>query len=269
MDDVANPPGLFSSYLALAFAGSLSSTLDCSASGDASGYLLIFAAGLPALVISAPFSRVGLFWLAHVWRHPPRSPSATSLPVIGHASVAIANASPRVPVPERTTTLLTPVSREVVTISGGWHLHLSPRSNTGYEGVAFLRARRGKQYRARAPGKVMLGYFDTAVAAAECYARHVGSPRTLERSSTFSCPSGDTLQLHLSARSPVGYWGVTLITSRPLTKPFLARLGPSRADWVGYYATALGSGHCHGDPVLLSECNYMDRRQYRRHRRVN
>ena len=237
--DVASPSGVLASYLTLALTGSLSSTLDYSASDEATGYLLIFAAGLPALTISAPFSRAGFFWLAHVWRHPPCAPPATSMPVIGYSSVAVASASPRAPTPERPATLPAPAPCDVVATSGGWHLHLSPRSNTGYEGVAFLRARRGKQYRARAPGKVMLGYFATAVAAAECYARHLGSALQLDVPSTFEYPSGATLQLHLSASSPVGFWGVTLVTSRPLRKLYLARLGPARADWVGYYATAL------------------------------
>lgn len=129
----------------------------------------------------------------------------------------------------------------MVLTSGGWNLHLSPRSNTGYEGVTFLRARRGKQYRVRAPSKALIGYFDSPVAAAEHYARHVGDKLSVrpELSRTYTYPSGEQIDLHLAVSSAVGYWGVSFAASGSRTKRYVARLGPSRIDFIGYYACPL------------------------------
>ena len=136
----------------------------------------------------------------------------------------------------------------IVTSVEGFDLHLSSRSPTGYEGVSFCPAQRGrKQYHARLRGK-LIGYYPTAVVAAVHYARRIAATNLRSSSVTRSdlsteaiLPSGETLQLQLATDSSTGYRGVDHLPSRSVTKPFRARLGPSTADFVGYYDSALGA----------------------------
>ena len=103
-----------------------------------------------------------------------------------------------------------------------------------------VKSRKRTPYRAKAPGGRLLGYFDSPVDAALCYARHLpersnNAPLAL---TAVSPVTGAVLELRLSPRSPTGYWGVRLVASGHPTRPFLARLGPSAADFIGYFATA-------------------------------
>ena len=129
-----------------------------------------------------------------------------------------------------------------VKLAHGLGLHLSSRPNgTGYEGVTFIRSRISKPYRARAPGGVLIGYFMSAIEAAEQYARHVGpSHRSIvDVPSTFESPDGEVTTLHVAPGSSTGYRGVSLVTARNSTKPYAARIGPAAVDFVGYYSSAV------------------------------
>ena len=56
---------------------------------------------------------------------------------------------------------------------------------------------------------------------------------------TATAPSGEVISLHLSPHTPTGYRGVSLHTTPGRAKPYVARLGPSAVDHLGYYPTAL------------------------------
>ena len=72
--------------------------------------------------------------------------------------------------------------------------------------------------------------------AAVCYASHVAaapSPFTFRTVDV----AGERLQIRL-ATSDTGYWGVSLASARSnYAKPYVARLGPSGSDFIGYYST--------------------------------
>ena len=127
----------------------------------------------------------------------------------------------------------------LVTSFGGLDLHLSSRSDTGYANVSLKKGASLKPYRAKAPGGKLLGSFATALEAAVCYAQHISASCASDVLSEARTPDGEVIQLHLSTRSPTRYFGVRRIPSRVLAKPLIARLGPSAADFVGYFGTVL------------------------------
>ena len=147
----------------------------------------------------------------------------------------------------------------LVTTNDGLDLHLSSRSPTGYKGVSEVKGRRlASPYRAKAPDGSLLGYFATPLEAAVSYARHVIATRSLavtvnsavseqtpqrpDIATEAILPSGESIRLHLSSRAASGYRGVTRSPSRHRTSaPFMARLGPSTADWFGYHASAVSA----------------------------
>ena len=198
-------------------------------------------------------------WLACVhavtvalgWAHRSQSCSpATSkrlqpLPCMGYANVSLSRAVPLV-VACNGVASHPPRPADVVASHGGLSLHLSSRSATGYEGVTFIPSRSLTPYRVKADGSV-LGYFSSSVEAAFQFAQHRESclhsgrvqPEALPLASTFALPSGEMINLHMSTRSPTGYCGVALQSTYNRAKPYLARLGPTAADVLGYYASAV------------------------------
>lgn len=167
---------------------------------------------------------------------PPLLVRPCQLNTIGFASCAVAQL-PVIAKPP--SSLISPTA--VVAEHDGIALHLSSRSATGYAGVTFRRSRRAKPYRAKAPGgKMLLGDFATALEAAVCYANHVSMYRSPASpvQSTAVLDSGEVIALYLTQRSSTGYCGVSRLPSRTAC-PFVARLGPSTADYIGCFPTAL------------------------------
>ena len=159
--------------------------------------------------------------------------------VVGYADVACALSPHLHPHSVLSPSLGSPA--QIVASVDGLALHLSARSVTGYEGVSFHRSRPSRPYRAKARGGKLLGDFAAAVDAAVCYARHLlaSGSRPIPVASSYVCPiSGDITQLRLSSRSSTGYWGVQRLP-RSLTRPFVARLGPSATDVVGHFDSAV------------------------------
>jgi len=85
----------------------------------------------------------------------------------------------------------------------------------------------------------------SAVEAAICYARHMlNFCRFIPTvAPTYVCPlTGHVTHLRLSTQSSTGYWGVRrLDSSRRLARPFLARLGPTSADIIGHFDSAVAA----------------------------
>jgi hypothetical protein len=129
----------------------------------------------------------------------------------------------------------------------GIALHLSRTSATGYARVSHVPTRRLTPYRVKAPNGKLLGYFASPVDAALCYANHVAAATELRQltlsgaldlADTAVAPSGEIVRLHLSPRTSTGYRGVHLLSGKR-AKPYAARLGPSAADQVGHFTTAI------------------------------
>ena len=202
--------------------------------------------------VCGPGVCVGNASVPHVPRPLPQSTSVAA--PISRAFVARVVSAPTSPTTGAFTSpvaISADVASPIVAWADGVYLHQSPRSPTGYEGISFSPKRRGrKQYRARFRGE-LIGYYSTAVEAAVHYARRVATatPRSLstpaarlDLAAEVTLPSnGETLRLHLSSTSSTGYRGVDHLSSRGLAKPYRARLGPSAADFVGYYDSALGA----------------------------
>ena len=134
-----------------------------------------------------------------------------------------------------------PHSTNVIPSYDGLNLHLSSRSATGYENVTIRRSRPNRPYRAKAPGGKLLGDFCSAIEAAVCYARHMhasSSPLPCVPQ-TATIATGEIIHLHLSVRSLTGYRGVSPHVDPNRAKRYVARLGPSSVEFIGYYSSAV------------------------------
>ena len=173
------------------------------------------------------------------------SPPESATPCVIHAMVARApSITPNLGAEARASPIHTapPNHAELATLYDGLKLHISLRSATGYEGVSLRRTRPTRPYRVKAPGGKLLGDFSDVLDAAACYARHMLSrPFVSPTGSTtvsVALPCGASAEVALSPQSPTGFLGVTRPTDQFRSKPYLARLGPRRTDYIGYFATA-------------------------------
>lgn len=134
-----------------------------------------------------------------------------------------------------------PHSTNVIPSFDGLNLHLSSRSATGYENVTIRRSRPNRPYRAKAPGGKLLGDFCSAIEAAVCYARHMHASLSplpcVPQTATIA--TGEIIHLHLSVRSLTGYRGVSPNVDPNRAKRYVARLGPSSVEFIGYYPSAV------------------------------
>ena len=173
----------------------------------------------------------------------------TVSPSIGYANVAFAPTAPS-PAANHMVASLSPRPADVVASHDGVPLHLSLRSSTGYERVSFVSSRKTKPYRAKAANGKLLGYFATPIDAAVCYVHHVAAAAALNHvaardmgdqltlADTTTTPSGEIIRLHLSPNTLTGYQGVHLLSGNRVN-PYEARLGPSAADRIGHYPSAI------------------------------
>ena len=151
------------------------------------------------------------------------------------------------------------VERGVVKEHNGLDLHLSTKNATGYKGVSYKpTAHPSKPYQAVGPqpeGK-HLGYFVSALGAAEAYARYVSSPSRYETAERLNAEEeaivkeellkGRGLEteaggykLHLSATRKTGYLGVRYDKHHP-NKPYKAEACfVGKKISLGYHPTAI------------------------------